>query len=273
MEKYHPMKDLAPRDVVARAIDSELKKSGDETAFLDLRHISADHIKSRFPNIYIHCLEAGIDITHNQIPVVPAAHYMCGGVVTDMAGHSNIERLYVCGETGCTGMHGANRLASNSLLEAVAVALFAADASKAQIRSGPPPEPTKAAFPHPTGEKRLRERVVLTHNKRELKRLMWDCVGIVRSSYLLEEAAEQIKVICHSVDRYFFAHDLSYPSIELRNMVTAACLIVECASQRNESRGLHYMTDYPDPDDVNWKRDSIIDRNRSMIWYESMNLY
>jgi len=266
MEGYHPQKDLAPRDIVARAIDAELKKSGDETAFLDLRHISADHIKSRFPNIYINCLEAGIDITRDLIPVVPAAHYMCGGVMADVKGRTGIERLYVCGETACTGMHGANRLASNSLLEAVATASFAAEESISVFKYKTPPEPLKIVFPHPGLENRPRERVILTHNRRELKRLMWDCVGIVRSTYLLSEAAERIEVIRDSVDRYFFSHALSYPSIELRNMVTAACLIIESALKRKESRGLHYNIDYPDLDDQHWKKDTIIDRKGSRIW-------
>jgi len=271
MEKYHPMKDLAPRDIVARAIDAELKKSGDETAFLDLRHISADFIKGRFPNIYINCLEAGIDITRDLIPVVPAAHYMCGGVVTDVHGRTGIERLYVCGETACTGMHGANRLASNSLLEAVATAQFASEESISDFKYKTPPEPLKVEFPHLGQENRPRERVILTHNRRELKRLIWDCAGIVRSSYLLHEAAERIQVIHDSVDRYFFSHALSYPSIELRNMVAVACLIIESALRRKESRGLHYNTDYPDLDDKHWKKDTVIDRKGSTIWQDIIN--
>lgn len=271
MEKYHPMKDLAPRDIVARAIDAELKKSGHETAFLDLRHISSDFIKGRFPNIYIQCLEAGIDITHDPIPVVPAAHYMCGGVVTNVKGRTGIERLYVCGETACTGMHGANRLASNSLLEAVATAQFAAEESISDFKYRTPPEPLKLEFPHPAQENRPRERVVLTHNRRELKRLMWDCVGIVRSSYLLHEAAKSIEVIHDSVDRYFLSHALSYPSIELRNMLAVACQIIESALRRKESRGLHFTTDYPDLDDTNWKKDTVIDRKGCSIWQDSTN--
>jgi len=269
MEEYHQMKDLAPRDIVARAIDAELKKSGDETAFLDLRHISAEHVKDRFPNIYIRCLEAGIDITRDLIPVVPAAHYMCGGVVTDVNGRSGIKRLYVCGETACTGMHGANRLASNSLLEAIATAHFAARESIGDFKYITPPEPLKLAFPH-AQYNRPRERVILTHDRRELKRLMWDCVGIVRSSYLLHEAAERIEVVRDSVDRYFFSHDLSYPSIELRNMVTVAILVIESALSRKESRGLHYITDYPETDDKRWKKDTVIDRKGSSLW-QNMN--
>jgi L-aspartate oxidase len=271
MEKYHPMKDLAPRDIVARAIDTELKKSGDETAFLDLRHISSEHIKNRFPNIFIHCLEAGIDITRDLIPVVPAAHYMCGGVVTDVKGRTGIGRLFVCGETACTGMHGANRLASNSLLEAVATAQFAADESIADFKYRAPSEPLKLEYPHPAKIGRPRERVILTHNRRELKRLMWDCVGIVRSSYLLHEAAQSIGVIADSVDRYFFSHALSYPSIEMRNMITIARLIIESALKRKESRGLHYITDYPERDDKRWGKDTVIDPKGSSIWTDSMN--
>lgn len=271
MEKYHKMKDLAPRDIVARAIDFELKKSGDETVFLDLKKIPADHVKSRFPNIYINCLEAGIDITRDLIPVVPAAHYMCGGVVTDVNGRTGINRLYVCGETACTGMHGANRLASNSLLEAVATSRFAAITSIEDFRYQESPEPLRYDFPHSEVTELPKEMVILTHNRRELKRVMWDCVGIVRSSYLLHEAAERIEVFRDSVYRYFFTHALSYPSIELRNMMTVACLIIESALKRKESRGLHYIADYPDTDDDHWKRDTIIDRRGSSIWLDSMS--
>ncbi len=271
MEKYHPMKDLAPRDIVARAIDSELKKSGDDTVFLDIRHLSSDFVKKRFPNIYIKCLEAGIDITRDLVPVVPAAHYMCGGVVTNVKGRTGIQRLYVCGETACTGMHGANRLASNSLLEAVATAQFAADESISDFKYRTPPDALRLDFPHPTHANRPRERVILTHNRRELKRLMWDCVGIVRSSYLLHEALEKIEVIRDSVDRYFFSHALSYPSLELRNMITVGCLVIESALRRKESRGLQYLLDYPDLDDRNWKKDTLIDRKGSSIWQNNIN--
>jgi L-aspartate oxidase len=258
MEKFHSMKDLAPRDVVARAIDSELKASGDDNVYLDLKAISPDHIKNRFPNIYINCLEAGIDITRDWIPVVPAAHYMCGGVITDVNGRSEIAGLYVCGEAACTGMHGANRLASNSLLEAVATSHFAADASVLDFKSGTPPVPPKLEFPFPETVHQPRERVVVTYNRRELKRIMWDCVGIVRSSYRLREAADRIRIVENSVHRYYYTHQLSYPSIELRNMVTVASLMIESAMRRKESRGLHYNIDYPETDDLNWKKDTVL---------------
>lgn len=271
MEKYHPQKDLAPRDIVARAIDSELKRSGEETAFLDLRHISADHIKKRFPNIYINCLEAGIDITRELIPVVPAAHYMCGGVVTDVNGRTKIERLYVCGETGCTGMHGANRLASNSLLEAVAISRFAAEHSIKTFTGGKRPKPPSITFPHRGAPDRTFEQVLVSHDRREIKDLMWDHVGIVRSTYRLDEAAERIALIHNSVDRFFFTHHLSYASVELRNMATVACLIIESASRRKESRGLHYNVDFPDTDDEHWQRDTVLIRKRNSIWPEDMN--
>jgi len=258
MEDYHPMKDLAPRDIVARAIDTELKRSGEDSVFLDVKHLDADHLKQRFPNIYIRCLESGIDITHDLVPVVPAAHYMCGGVVAGVNGETEIKRLFVCGETACTGMHGANRLASNSLLEAVATAQFAADTSIAQFKEKDMPEPEHIRKPHSDQADRPRERVLLMHNRRELKRLMWDCVGIVRTDYLLEEADERIDLIRTSVERYFETHMLSYPSIELRNMATIAALIIKCATIRQESRGLHYNTDYPNVDDVNWKKDIVL---------------
>jgi L-aspartate oxidase len=260
MEKYHPLKDLAPRDIVARAIDTELKRSGDDTVFLDVRHLSADHVKNRFPNIYINCLEAGIDITRDLIPVVPAAHYMCGGVVTDVSGRTNINRLYVVGETACTGMHGANRLASNSLLEAVATARFAAEQSAADFLDTPAPAAPVTPFPHPKDANLPMERVLVRHNRRELKRLMWDCVGIVRSSYRLHEAVDRMALISQSVERYFQTHALSYPSIELRNMALVAGLIIRSALARRESRGLHYIVDFPRTDDVDWKRDTILSR-------------
>ncbi|MCK5126331.1 MAG: L-aspartate oxidase [candidate division Zixibacteria bacterium] len=271
MERYHPMKDLAPRDVVARAIDAELKNSGDDTVFLDIRHISAEFIKTRFPNIYINCLEAGIDITRDLIPVVPAAHYMCGGVVSDINGRTGIDRLYVCGETACTGMHGANRLASNSLLEAVAIAEIAADDAIKKFKSGEPPEPPEVKFPHPGKTNMPRERVIVIHNRRELKRLMWDGVGIVRTSYRLEDAAEKIELIRHSAERYYLTHSLSYPSIELRNMAAIACLIIEAASMRKESRGLHYTLDYPDRDDANWKKEMVMNLKGNCQWHDSMS--
>ncbi|MEE9441666.1 MAG: L-aspartate oxidase [candidate division Zixibacteria bacterium] len=271
MEKYHPMKDLAPRDIVARAIDTELKQSGQDNVWLDLRHISSEHIKTRFPNIYIHCLEEGIDITRDLISVVPAAHYLCGGVVADIRGRTGIDRLFACGETACTGMHGANRLASNSLLEAVATAEMAADQAVTDFKSSELPEPPKLVFPHPGQPKAPRERVILMHNRRELKRILWDCVGIVRSSYLLEEAAERMAVVRTSVSRYFQSHSLSYPSIELRNMALIACLIIEGASMRKESRGLHYTTDYPDMDDANWKKDTVLNKKGTCRWIDSMN--
>jgi len=258
MKNYHPMKDLAPRDVVARAIDSELKRSGEDSVFLDLRSIPADHIKTRFPNIYIRCLEEGIDITRDVIPVVPAAHYMCGGVAAGVDGRTEITRLYACGETACTGMHGANRLASNSLLEAIATAQFAAEAAIEDFRNNSTIKPPSMSFPHDAAAQRPRERVILSYNRRELKRLMWDYVGIVRSTYRLHEAVQQIAVIRNSVNRYYNSHPLSDDSIELRNMVTVAELIIESASRRKESRGLHYNVDFPERDDEHWKVDTII---------------
>lgn len=271
MDKYHTMKDLAPRDVVARAIDTELKRSGKDTVFLDLRKMPADQIKTRFPNIYIHCLEAGIDITRDLIPVVPAAHYICGGVVTDVCGRSNVKRLYVCGESACTGMHGANRLASNSLLEAVVTAEFAAGQSIEEFEASDPPSVPSLDFPHSGDANLPRERVIMSHNRRELKRLMWDCVGIVRSTYRLEEAVDRIQLIRQSVERYYASHSLSYTGIELRNLALLGRLIIQAATIRKESRGLHYVVDYPDTDDANWKKETILDRKENRLWPDSTN--
>ncbi len=265
MEKYHAMKDLAPRDVVARAIDTELKRSGKDSVYLDLRKMPADKIKTRFPNIYIHCLEAGIDITGDLVPVVPAAHYICGGVMTDVCGRSNVKRLYVCGESACTGMHGANRLASNSLLEAVVTAEFAAGRSIEEFEASNPPPLPSIEFPHSGDGNLPRERVIMSYNRRELKRLMWDCVGIVRSKYRLEEAVDRIELIRQSVQRYYESHSLSYTGIELRNMASLAGLIIKAAMIRTESRGLHFIVDYPDTDDVNWKKETILERKENRL--------
>lgn len=258
MSDYHRLKELAPRDIVARAIDAELKQSGKDTVFLDLTHLDGNFIKKRFPNIFIYCLEEGIDITRDQIPVVPAAHYVCGGVVATVTGKTEIARLFVCGETACTGMHGANRLASNSLLEAIATAKFAARDSIACFKSNDIIPAQKPEFPFPEKVELPKERVIVSHNRRELKRLMWDGVGIVRSSYRLDDAVNQIELIDKNAERYFYNHPLSYASIELRNMVTVAGLIIKSAVIRKESRGLHYIVDYLSRDDKNWQKDTIL---------------
>ncbi|MCK4656214.1 MAG: FAD-binding protein, partial [candidate division Zixibacteria bacterium] len=261
MEKYHPMKDLAPRDIVARTIDLELKASGDSCVYLDLTSIKSDYIMRRFPNIYNRLLALKIDITRDWIPVVPAAHYMCGGIKTDVEGRTDIENLFVVGESACTGMHGANRLASNSLLEAVVVAEFASKAAIGAFESVESFNPPKSLFEHEAVGKQSGDRcdkVLISHSFAELMRLMWDYVGVVRSNKRLELAKKRIGMLKEEVEDLHRNFPPSFASIELRNLTTAAFLMVKSAVMRKESRGLHYNIDYPDRDDKNWLKDTVI---------------
>ncbi|HDL03637.1 MAG TPA: L-aspartate oxidase [candidate division Zixibacteria bacterium] len=258
MQKYHKLKELAPRDIVARAIDSELKISGEDYVYLDVSHLDSKFIKKRFPNIYKECLRRGFDITKNPIPVVPAAHYECGGIVADIHGRTDISGMYVCGETAFTGMHGANRLASNSLLEAVVMADFAADDAVKFIQKNKFPDSPEAEQWLASSIFQKKERVVLSHDRRSLNRLMSDFLGIVRSTDRLKMAQQRVKMILKAINSYYYSHPVSYSIIELRNIATVADLIVRSASRRKESRGLHYILDYPERDDDKWKRDTII---------------
>ena len=260
MSKYDPQKDLACRDVVARAIDSELKKSGDEYVFLNIAHKDPDFIKSRFPNLYSQCLAYGIDMTNEPIPVVPAAHYLCGGIVTDSCGRTNINRLYAIGETACTGLHGANRLASNSLLEALVYADSAANRAIKEISSetfGTTPEPPPWDF---VGTTDSDERIVVSHNWDEIRRLMWNYVGIVRSDKRLKRAERRIENIQKEIQEYYWNFKVTGDLIELRNIATVAELIIKSSLQRKESRGLHYNIGYPGKNDAHWKQDTVIRR-------------
>lgn len=256
MERYSPMKELAPRDIVARAIDAEMKKRGEPCVYLDLRHIEAHKTLEHFPNISRRCAELNIDMTREPIPVVPAAHYMCGGVVTDLHGRTNIHHLYACGEVAMTGVHGANRLASNSLLEAVVFAHRVAD----HIRTASDDIEHKIPeFPDwdDSGTFDTEEWVLIAHNRAEIQEIMWNYVGIVRSNLRLERAERRIGMIVEETENFYKKTKVTEELLELRNLAKLARLIIRCAKSRHESRGLHYTTDYPENDDHRWLKDTI----------------
>jgi len=268
MEKHDPRGDLATRDTVARAIDTELKASGDDCVFLDISFKPAEYIKNRFPTIYSTCLSYGIDMTREPIPVVPAAHYMCGGVVTDAMGRTSIEHLYALGETACTGLHGGNRLASNSLLEAVVFA------QQAFLQCQEDWEglanmtlPAVTAWRADRAEN-LKEGVLITHNWDQIRRLMWNYVGIVRTEKRLKLVQKRLEPILREVIEHFHDYLLNPDLVELRNLALIAELIVLSALHRKESRGLHYMADYPHPDDAHWRHDTVLFRQNGKIHAE-----
>ena len=259
MSKYHPLKDLACRDVVARAIDSEIKQSGDDCVYLDISHRHADFLRQRFPNIYEKCFSLGIDITKEPIPVVPAAHYMCGGVCTDKRGRTSIQHLYALGESACTGLHGANRLASNSLLEALVFAHTAANQINSELLSSGEeisfPEVPPLEMPSNANDS---EMVLIAYNWDIIRRLMWNYVGIVRKDSRLNLAQNHLAQIQREINEHYPNISLNSDLIELRNLATVAELIVSCALKRRESRGLHFNIDHPQRDDEHWQRDTII---------------
>ena len=242
MPEHDERAELAPRDVVARAIDFEMKKRGLDCVYLDISHKGEDFIRAHFPNIHARCLELGIDIARDPIPVVPAAHYTCGGIVCDLKGRTDVAGLYVAGEASCTGLHGANRLASNSLLECLVFSEAAVndilDQETARLPALPRWDDSRVTDAD--------EEVVISHNWDELRRFMWDYVGIVRTTKRLKRASHRIRLLMREIDEFYANFRVSHDLIELRNLVVTADLIVRCAMRRRESRGLHYSPDYPE---------------------------
>lgn len=254
MERFHPMAELAPRDIVARAIDHEMKRLGSDCVYLDISHRPASFIESHFPTVLAKCRDHGIDITREPIPVVPAAHYTCGGIITDLNARTDLQNLYACGETAFTGLHGANRMASNSLLECVVFARAAAHDIRNRIDlittpdRAPEWDESRVTFSD--------EDVVISHNWDELRRFMWDYVGIVRSTKRLERAMHRIQLLRSEIHEYYSNYKVSRDLLELRNLAQVAELIVRSAKIRKESRGLHYILDYPETSTI--ARDTIM---------------
>jgi len=243
MQEYDVRKSLAPRDIVARAIDAEMKKSGDDFVYLDIRHRNKEDLLAHFPNIYAKCLSIGIDMTKDMIPVSPASHYMCGGVMVDTNGQSSIQRLYACGECSSTGLHGANRLASNSLLEAL---VFAHRIYKDAIhKANASFMPLNIPDWNEHGVKQQNEDILVTHNVREMQKIMNDYVGIVRSDFRSERALRRLRLLHEETEDFYKKTKLSVKLCELRNLIQVSYLVVKSAMIRKESRGLHFTTDYP----------------------------
>lgn len=257
MPQYDQRAELAPRDIVARAIDAEMKRHGFDCVHLDISHKPADFIKSHFPNIYEQCLKYGYDITREPIPVVPAAHYTCGGIKIDLHGRTDLPGLFAIGECTNTGLHGANRLASNSLLECLVFAQAAAEDIQQQIENSKPHEHQLPAW-DASQVSDADERIIVSHNWEELRRMMWNYVGIVRSDKRLARAMHRIELLKEEVREYYSNFTVTSDLIELRNLLVVSELIVRCAQQRKESRGLHYTRDYPEMDNSHQPKDTVL---------------
>ena len=264
MKDYHPQAELAPRDVVARAIDKEMKKRGEESVYLDVTHLDARQLRDHFPQINEKLLSFKIDLTRELIPVVPAAHYMCGGVLTNLEGQTSLRGLYATGEAACTGVHGANRLASNSLLEALVFSRRAYESAVQFIQKKTfdvPPIPQwddKGTFDQ-------EEWVLIAHDRYEIQKIMWDYVGIVRSDLRLARAERRVRMIAEEIENFFKKTTVTPPLLELRNLATVALKIIQCAQFRKESRGLHYTTDHPQKDDQHWLGNTIIKKDNLQL--------
>ena len=258
MERYDPRGSLAPRDIVARAIDHEIKRTGEPCVFVDITHQSKEYLSERFPNIYKTCLSVGIDPANEPIPVVPAAHYQCGGVQTDIDGRTSLKGLYAVGEVACTGLHGANRLASNSLLEGAVIAARAFDNALKNKRNEK--KVSEKIIPEWTSgnAEDVDELVVIYHNWDEIRRLMWDYVSIVRTNKRLKRAATRLQNLRHEVQEFYWNFKICSDLLELRNLVETASLIVNCAQLRDESRGLHYTLDFPETKISSQAQDTVI---------------
>ncbi|MEE4110509.1 MAG: L-aspartate oxidase [Halieaceae bacterium] len=268
MARFDERGELAPRDVVARAIDHEMKRLGIDCVFLDITHRDADFLRQHFPTIHDRCRALGIDITRDRIPVVPAAHYTCGGVVVDGSGHTDVKGLYAIGECSFTGLHGANRMASNSLLECL---VYAQTAAADIERSGPGPGSGDRLSPWDESQVTdSDEDVVISHNWHELRRFMWDYVGIVRTTKRLQRALRRVELLQGEIAEYYGNYKVSPDLIELRNLALVAELMIRCAMERRESRGLHFTLDYPETDAVG--RDTVLVNPRGADWSRSQSV-
>ncbi len=260
MQGKHPLGSLAPRDIVARGIDFEMKRTGADCVFLDMTHLSRHEIEHRFPNIHAECLGWGIDMVEQPIPVVPAAHYCCGGVRVKAHGETDIPGLYAIGETACTGLHGANRLASNSLLEGLVFAERSARHAADFVRDASPPAFERVADWNRGDARAPDEEVIVTQSWDELRRLMWNYVGIVRTTKRLLRARRRVDSLLVEINHDYWEYDVTSDFLELRNIATVARLVVESALRRHESRGIHYTLDYPGADDAVDPTNTVLDR-------------